>query len=220
MMRKAPAAIMALAAATFSVDVPAYPQPIPGGLCRPVHERKAEVGCWILEHKPVGQFKGPASWYLHLFPDRGAAERAKGARGTVLEAFGKVWLFTVDEAGWKGPAGGSLQVEVAPLPIAPGSDYSAQFMEAVFTPGMASAVHVHSGPEAFYTLEGETCLETPEGKQLSRGGGPPVIIADGPMHLTASGTALRRGLVLILHRTGEPATTRVHHWTPRGLCKE
>ena len=32
----------------------------------------------------------------------------------------------------------------------PASDYSAQFMEAVFTPGMASAAHVHSGPEAFY----------------------------------------------------------------------
>ena len=115
--------------------------------------------------------------------------------------------------------GCGLHVVIAPPPVATASDYSAQFMEAVFTPGMASAAHVHSGPEAFYTLEGETCLETPEGKQISRGGGPPVIVADGPMHLTASGTTMRRGFVLILHRTGQPATTRIHHWMPKGLCK-
>jgi hypothetical protein len=185
-----------------------------------VAERKAEIGCWILDHKSVGQFKGPASWYLHVFPDRAAADTAKGARGTVHEAFGKVWLFSVEEAGWKGPAGGSLHIEVAPMPVAAAADYSAQFMEAVFTPGMMSAAHVHSGPEAFYTLEGETCLETPEGRKVSRGGGPPVIIPDGPMHLTASGTTLRRGFVLIPHRTGERATTRIDHWTPKGLCKE
>ena len=199
----------------------AYAQPVPGGLCRPVEERKSEVGCWILAHKPVGQFKEAAPfWYLHEFQDQPAAEAAKGARGIVVEAFGKVWLFTIEEAGWKGPAGGLKHIEIGPLPVTLATDYSAQFMQTVFTPGMMSATHVHSGPEAFYTLEGETCLETPEGKHVSRGGGPPVIIPDGPMHLTATGAAMRRGFGVILHKTGEPATTRVHHWTPKGLCKE
>src|SRR5712664_687350 len=32
-------------------------------------------------------------------------------------------------------------------------------MEAVLRPGMKSLVHRHSGPEAWYTLAGETCLE-------------------------------------------------------------
>jgi hypothetical protein len=193
-------------------------QPVPGGLCRPVQERTAEVGCWILGHIPVGKFTAAtATWYLHTFPDRASAEANKGPRGLVVEAFNKVWLFTAEEAAWKGP--GELHLAIGPLPVAPGTDYSAQFMEAVFRPGMASAAHVHSGPEAFYTLEGETCLETPAGVQVSRGGGPPVVIADGPMHLTATGTTLRRGFVLILHRTGQPATTRIHDWTPKGLCK-
>jgi quercetin dioxygenase-like cupin family protein len=93
-------------------------------------------------------------------------------------------------------------------------------MEAVFTPGMTAAEHTHSGPEAWYTIAGETCLETPDGKQVGRAGGPPVIIPGGPpMHLTATGTEIRRALVLILHDANKPATTLHHDWKPKGLCK-
>jgi hypothetical protein len=38
------------------------------------------------------------------------------------------------------------------------------------------------------------------------------------MHLTATGTEMRRALVLILHESAKPATTLVHDWTPKGLC--
>jgi quercetin dioxygenase-like cupin family protein len=93
-------------------------------------------------------------------------------------------------------------------------------MEAVFTPGMTSAIHIHGGPEAWYTLSGETCLETPEGTHVGIAGGKQVIVPGGPpMHLTATGTAQRRALVLILHDSSKPATTIVHDWTPKGLCK-
>jgi quercetin dioxygenase-like cupin family protein len=205
---------------TVAINGFAIAQPVPGGLCRPVQERTADVGCWILGHIPVGQFTTPsAAWYLHTFKDRASAEANKGPRGVVVEAFNKVWLFSAEETGWKGPGDGELRLVIGPLPVASAADYSAQFMESVFTPGMTSAAHVHSGPEAFYTLEGETCLETPAGMQLSQSGGPAVIIPDGPMHLTATGTALRRGFALILHRTGQPATTRIHDWTPKQLCK-
>jgi hypothetical protein len=40
------------------------------------------------------------------------------------------------------------------------------------------------------------------------------------MHLTATGTEIRRAIVLILHESSKPATTLVHHWTPKGLCKK
>jgi hypothetical protein len=47
-----------------------------------------------------------------------------------------------------------------------------------------------------------------------------VIIPGGlSMHLTATGTEQRRALVLILHETAKPATTQVHDWIPKGLCK-
>jgi hypothetical protein len=38
------------------------------------------------------------------------------------------------------------------------------------------------------------------------------------MHLTATGTELRRSLVLVLHLSSKPATTPAHDWTPKGLC--
>jgi quercetin dioxygenase-like cupin family protein len=80
--------------------------------------------------------------------------------------------------------------------------------------------HVHSGPEAWYTLTGETCLETPDGVQIGRAGGQYVIVPGGPpMHLTATGKEQRQALVLILHDSTKPATTLVSDWTPKGLCK-
>jgi len=86
--------------------------------------------------------------------------------------------------------------------------------------GKTAPTHRHSGPEAWHTVSGETCLETPEGKIVGRAGGAPVIAGGGrPMHLTATGTARRRELVLILHDSSQPASTPAEDWTPKGLCK-
>jgi hypothetical protein len=35
----------------------------------------------------------------------------------------------------------------------------------------------------------------------------------------ATGTVRRRGVVLILHDSSQPATTMGNEWTPKGLCK-
>ncbi len=108
------------------------------------------------------------------------------------------------------------------LPQRPISDtkYTAQYMEAIFTPGMTAAAHRHSGPEAWYTLTGETCLETPEGKFVGRAGGEYVIVPGGrPMHLTAIGTETRRSLVLVLHDSSQLPRTPAHDWMPKGLCR-
>ena len=52
-------------------------------------------------------------------------------------------------------------------------------------------------------------------------GGPPVIVPMGlSMHLTATGTAQRRSLVLILHRSSLPPTTVERRWIAKGLCKK
>ena len=40
------------------------------------------------------------------------------------------------------------------------------------------------------------------------------------MHLTATGSETRHAIVLILHNSSKPATTLVHDWIPKGLCKE
>jgi quercetin dioxygenase-like cupin family protein len=203
------------------VSGPLLSQPVDGGVCRPVGERKTEVGCWILANDPVGVLSEPqALWHLDVYQTRAAALAVKGPRGTVVEALGKVWLLSIEPAGWRA-AGAQHVAEIGPIPIHAGDAYSSQYMEAVFMPGMTAPAHRHAGPEIWYTASGETCLETPDGKVVGRAGGPPVIIPEGPpMHLTATGTEMRRSLVLILHNSSKPATTMAHDWTPKGLCQQ
>jgi quercetin dioxygenase-like cupin family protein len=128
--------------------------------CKPVTERTGEVGCWIIAHEPIGQLnQSQVFWHLDVYPSRAAAQEAKGPQGTVVESLGKIWLLTISDAGWRPPDGERI-AEIGPLPITAGENYSAQYMEAIFTPGMTAAAHTHSGPEAWHTLSGETCLET------------------------------------------------------------
>jgi quercetin dioxygenase-like cupin family protein len=189
-----------------------------GGICKPASERTGVVGCWIVAHEPLGSLpESPVFWHLDVYPTREAAESAKAPRGTVVESLEKVWLLTIAKAGWR-PANGERAAEIGPLEIIAGEAYSAQYMEAIFNPGMTAPAHTHSGPEAWYTLAGETCLETPRGKQVGRRGQYVIVPAGPPMHLTATGTEQRRSLVLILHLSSKPPTTPVHDWTPKGLC--
>jgi quercetin dioxygenase-like cupin family protein len=213
---------MASAAITFVGGAAALGQTEgTGGRCVPVSERAGrELGCFIMATQVVGQLGSrPVFWHLTSYPTRAAADTAKGSGGAVVESLGKVWLFTIAEAGWR-PAGGEHVAEIGPLPVAPSVGYTAQYMEAIFRPGMKSTVHRHSGPEAWYTLTGETCLETPEGTMVGRAGGQHVIVPGGPpMELTATGTELRRALVLILHDSAKAASSPAPDWTPKGLCK-
>ena len=191
------------------------------GACVPTGERAGRaVGCFILASQPLGQFERAATfWHLETFPTRAAADNAKSARGAVVEAFDKIWLLSIADAGWR-TAGATHVAEIGPLVTKPGTAYTAQFMEAVFRPGMKSRVHRHAGPEAWYTITGETCLETPDGTMVGRAGGAHVVVPQGPpMELTATGSETRRSLVLILHESAHPHTSPAPDWTPKGLCK-
>ncbi len=192
-----------------------------GGICIPVAERAArEFGCFIVATQAIGHLApGRAFWHLSTFSTRSEAELVRGTQGTVVESLGRVWLLTIANAGWR-PAGGTHVAEIGPLPVTPDVAYTAQYLEAVFRPGMKSIVHRHSGPEAWYTVAGKTCLETPGGTMVGVAGGRPVIVPAGPpMELTATGTNVRRALVLILHDSERPAFSPARDWSPKGLCK-
>jgi hypothetical protein len=108
---------------------------------------------------------------------------------------------------------------MGPLALVDAPSYSAVYMEGVFRPGMRTAVHRHPGVEAWYTVEGEMCVETPTGKQVQRAGDPGIMVRGGlPMQLTGSGTGVRRSLVLILQDAGKPRSTPASDWTSSGLC--
>ncbi|MEO7986137.1 MAG: hypothetical protein ABI766_06355 [Gemmatimonadales bacterium] len=73
--------------------------------------------------------------------------------------------------------------------------------------------------EAWYTVEGAMCLETPEGTLTQHAGESGVMVRAGlPMILTGTGAGPRRSVVLILQDSTRPRSTPAHDWTPKGLC--
>lgn len=160
----------------------------------------------------------PVYWHLDTFPSRDAAAKAATARGTVVEAFDAVWLFTIEGEGWR-PKGGTHVADIGPLPVEPAPGHAAEYLRSVFTPGMTAPLHVHSGPEAFFAISGDTCLETPDGMRTGKGPGNSLFIRGGPpMLLMAIGKEPRKGFALILHDMARPPTTLTQAWQPRGLC--
>ena len=115
--------------------------------------------------------------------------------------------------------GGEHVAVVGPLPVTPASTYAAEYLRSIFKPGTTAPLHVHSGPEAFYAVTGDTCLETPNGVQIGRGAGNSLIIKAGPpMLLMAIGKIPRQGFALILHDATQPPTTLTQSWHPKALC--
>jgi len=205
----------------LSVCHPTFAQEAWKPTCQPVAARTTDRGCWIVANESLGQLPaGPLFWHLHAYESRTAAQAAKGPGETVLESLGMVWLTKVAPAGWK-PPGGERVAEIGPLPVIAGETYIAQYMEAVFPPGFDTPVHRHPGPEAWYTVAGEVCLETPGRKAVGRAGDKDGVIVPGgqPMRLSVIGKEERRSLVLILHESSKPHTAPAPDWKPEGLCK-
>jgi mannose-6-phosphate isomerase-like protein (cupin superfamily) len=188
--------------------------------CVPVAQRgDQKTGCFVVANKELGKLPPtPVYWHLLVYPTHEAAEKAKGELGTVVEAFGKVWLFAVADASW-GPAGGQHVSRIGPLPIAHEGNYTAEYMEATFVPGMKSRAHRHPGPEAWYVVSGEQCAEIPGQKIVLRKGEGGLVPEGPPMVLWGTGTVQREGLALILRDTSRPMTLPATDWTPAGLCE-
>jgi quercetin dioxygenase-like cupin family protein len=187
--------------------------------CVLVSERTGDAGCWIVAREALGRLaQSEVFWHIDSYPTRAAAEGAKGARGTVVEALGGIWLFTIGDAGWRSP-GGVRVAEIGPLRVKPSESYTAQYMEGITPPGTTTPVHRHAGPEAWYVTAGELCLETPDGKRSARARETASVPEGSSMRLSAAGSEQGRWLVLVLHDTSQPWEILASDWTPTGLCK-
>jgi quercetin dioxygenase-like cupin family protein len=173
----------------------------------------------LLARKPLPALPaGAVFWHLDRFASKASADAAAVPTSVVVEAFGSVWLFTLAQAAWHSEGGEHVST-VGPLAVAPASTYAADYLRSIFLPGTTAPLHVHSGPEAFFAVSGDTCLETPAGVQVGRGPGNSLTIEAGPpMLLMAIGTVPRQGFALILHDADRPATTLTQAWQPQGLC--
>ena len=99
------------------------------------------------------------------------------------------------------------QVKLSPLPQAPA--YSMLVISAYIPAGMTSRVHLHSGVEAFYTVDGEQCLETPNRAFKMRKGDTLIVLTGVTMRLVATGAMPRRAFAVIVYDSSQPPTTRM-----------
>ncbi len=98
---------------------------VPGGCNTPVSQRTSDVGCYLTGTEVLGALpQGQLFWHLYVYPTRTAAETAKGPRGTIVESFEKVWLYTIAESDWRA-SGGERIATIGPLPTNAGKQYTA-----------------------------------------------------------------------------------------------
>jgi len=186
---------------------------VPRGAKRP------EFGCFNVGTVTGLHFsQASVYWHLHVFPDRKSAQAARSATGIAVEEDGRVWL---SEFGARNamPRGGESIAVVGPLQLPAAQSYAAVLSYAVMRPGDSSRVHTHPGPEGWYVLAGEQCLETPAGASRARAGETMTAPANTPMELNVGGKALRRAFALVIHdstqQRGAPSD-----WKPSGACNQ
>ena len=172
-------------------------------------ERSGGIGCGIIGSKLLPEsLDGPLFWHIDRFDSLPLARAAAGPAAIALEAAGVAWLMTI-ESRTAGHHGGVHVAEVGPLPLPDAEGLSMQALSAAFTPGMYSMVHHHTGVEAFYVIEGEQCLQTPE-RATRMGKGETLAIPAGiPMRVMATGSGVRRALAVIVHDAAQPPTMRM-----------
>ena len=186
--------------------------------CIPVDGHQGQPGCWELGNVSISASpETPIYWHVYEFPSLALAQQARDEHSRVIEAFGRVWLESVATERWKA-RGGRLVATVGPMRTISSLPQTASFMEATFTPGMRSRVHTHAGPEAWVVLEGEQCLETPEGEIRVKAGASMMVRGGIPMALYGTGNGIRRALVLIVHPTGQPLGMNYSDWQPTESC--
>jgi mannose-6-phosphate isomerase-like protein (cupin superfamily) len=158
---------------------------------------------------------------LENFSTTKAAQQAATSASAVVDWAGKVWLITLGTKGNRSQ-GATFVAEIGPVPaVPPAASYVLDVNEADFGPdvkaAVARAVHTHPGPEIFYLLTGEQCLETPNGTTRARAGDGMVAPANTPMQLNIMGSSKRDAFFIIVHDSTKPRVTP-SDWQPKGTC--
>lgn len=173
-------------------------------------------GCQLLVRTTVAAFPdGPLFWHLRSFDTLAEAEAARAPQDTIAAAGGQAWLFSFGSESQT--RAGRLVGRVGPLPISRRGPFQIQLWYVVMPPGTSTGSHLHPGPEAWYVLEGEQCLDTPNGPIRARVGQGAVVAENIPMRLFNPGAGTRRALFIVLH---DPSVAEASpsQWAPSGAC--
>ena len=183
-------------------------------------KRPLSTDCAILLQKKFSSLPpGPLVWRFENFSRVEAAQAASTPASVVVETAGKVWLLTLATKGGR-TKGGTLVAETELLPsIPPGPSYEIVVAEADLGPDANVMTHKHSGPETWYLLSGEQCLELPDRAVRARVGETMSAPAETPMKLNIVGPGKRDALFLVIHDSSKPFNTFLD-WNPKGLCQK
>ncbi len=99
------------------------------------------------------------------------------------------------------------------LPLPEAHKYSMVVISAYIPSGLTSRVHLHSGVEAFYVVDGEQCLETADRAFKMQKGERLVVPTGVTMRLVATGSKPRRAFAVIVYNASKPPTTRMERET-------
>jgi len=184
----------------------------------PQGERRPQFGCFNVGTVKALVFgQSAVYWHLYTFGSRAAADAARSATGIVAEEDGRVWLSEFGVEHDAVPRGAEAVAVIGPLQLPAAKSYSAVLSYAVMRPGDSSRVHTHPGPEGWYVIAGEQCLETPTGANRAGTGQTMTAPPNVPMELNVTGTTLRRAFALVIHDStherGAPSD-----WKPLGKC--
>jgi quercetin dioxygenase-like cupin family protein len=183
-------------------------------------KRPPNTDCAVLAHKNFDALPpGPLVWRFENFPTTDAAQRASTPASAVVEAGGKVWLLTLAAKGVRSK-GATFVAETELLPPIPsGASYEIVVSEANLGQEANVMTHKHSGPETWFLLTGEQCLELPGGVVRARAGETISAPAETPMKLNIIGPTKRDALFLIVHDSSKAWNTWLD-WQPKGLCQK
>ena len=84
--------------------------------------------------------------------------------------------------------------------------------------GLTSRVHLHSGVEAFYVVDGQQCLETPARAYPMKKGDVLVLPTGVTMQMIATGSTPRRAFAVVVYDATKPPTTPVENEVPLVAC--
>lgn len=201
-----------IAAAASHADVP----PVPGLCTAPMPVNRETPGCYQTSELDLSGAPATLFWHVVEYPTQAAAsaEAARHRWAATAAAHSRYWLYVL--GGAVESRGGGIERAVIGRLTVPPAPATAHFSEAIFPPGMRTRVHSHPGPEAFYIVEGEQCMETPVDKRIIQAGGT-YIVPSGP-HLQAAPKG-RRNIVLIIAPKGAPfVIPGAGQWKPSGFC--
>ena len=190
--------------------------PVPGGCTEPAALNVGKPGCYAAAELKIERSPAEIYWHIYAFRDVNSAraEARKHRRSAVAASHGGSWLYVLGSSNRR-VNGGRAVARVGPMRLPRGKPMMARFLESEFPPGMRTRVHSHPGPEGFYVLAGEQCMETPAGGHVIGAGGT-FIVASGP-HVQSAPSG-RKNIAVVFFPPGVPWMRMEMDWRPSTFC--